>query len=287
VEKEVLAAGMALLRKPVLPLVGIVQFLYLTGAFATVEEVIDQLPETIETGFAVYEHAAADLSLYIDLLQSLEALKAGQAPREQVIDSEGRPVDAMTATTALVVQRILTRELEQINSLLCGPCNCTLCCIGPEAGMAQAYFEIPLQPDETETFILERIDTAMSRSHRVDDEPSLQVGGDAFYDRPDPMLIHWSHGWSLILPRESRCPNVEDTGNCRIYPLRPQVCRRPQIFPYMVEAVAAPDRAYPLFRLRHTLLAVVDCPYVLQLQEEIAAYAAACELDMIFRRNKE
>lgn len=286
-EKEALAAGMELLRKPVLPLVGIVQFLYLTGAFATVEEVIDQLPETIETGFTVYEHAAADVSLYIDLLQPLVALKIGEPQREQVVDSDGRPVDTMSATTALVAQRILTRELEQINSLLCGPCNCTLCCIGPEPGMAQAYFEIPLQPDETDTFALQRIDTPQSRSCRVDDEPSLQVGGNAFYHRPDPVLIHWSHGWSLILPRASRCPNVEDTGNCRIYPFRPQVCRRPQIFPYMVEPVPSPDGVNPLFRLRHALLAVVDCPYVLQLQDEIAAYAAACELAMIFRRNKE
>ena len=38
--------------------------------------------------------------------------------------------------------------------------------------------------------------------------------------------------------------------------------------------------------LRQSLLAVVDCPYVRQLQEEIAAYAAACELEMVFRHNK-
>ena len=141
--------------------------------------------------------------------------------------------------------------------------------------------------DETDSFALQRIDTVLSRSYRVDDEPSLQIGGDAFYDRPEPVLIHWSHGWSLILPRESQCPNLERAGNCRIYPLRPQVCRRPQIFPYMVEPVAAPEHVHPVFRLRGSLLAVVDCPYVRQLQDDIAAYAAACELDMIFRRNKE
>ncbi|MBM9536788.1 YkgJ family cysteine cluster protein [Desulfobulbus alkaliphilus] len=287
VEKEALAAGVGLLHKPVLPLVGIVQFLYLTGAFASVEEVIDQLPQPIETGYTVYEDAAADLALYIDLMQPLARLKAGQPLHEQVVDSEDRPVDAMTAATALVAQRILTRELEQINSLLCGPCHCTLCCIGPEAGMGQSYFEIPLQPGEIDTFALGRIDTPISKSLRVDDEPSLQVGGAAFYDRPDPVLIHWSHGWSLILPRESRCPNLEDAGICRIYPLRPQVCRRPQIFPYMVEPVPAPDRENPVFRLRQALLAVVDCPYVEQLRDEIAAYAASCALDMIFRRNKE
>jgi len=286
VEKEAFAAGVALLRKPVLPLVGIVQFLYLTGAFAEVEEVIAELPETIETGFAVYEHAAAYLALHADLMQPLVALKTGEPLLEQVVDNGGQLVDAMTATAALVAQRILTRELEQINSLLCGPCNCTLCCTGPATEMAQAYFEIPLQLGETHLFAVERIDTPISRALRVDDEPSLKVRGRDFFDRTDPVLIHWSHGWSLILPQKSRCPNLQDAGSCRIYSQRPQVCRRPQIFPYIVEPVAATTEVHPVYRLRHTLLAVVDCPYVRLLQDEIAAYAAASELDMIFRRNK-
>ena len=40
------------------------------------------------------------------------------------------------------------------------------------------------------------------------------------------------------------------------------------------------------FRLRNTLLAVMDCPYVQELQDVIALYAAASELELIFRRNK-
>ena len=39
--------------------------------------------------------------------------------------------------------------------------------------------------------------------------------------------------------------------------------------------------------LRETLLAVIDCPYVQTLQEEIAAYAAACELELVLRENKQ
>ena len=277
-------AGRDLLLRPVLPLVGIVQFLYITGDFATVDEVIAQLPAPIETGFAVYDDPAALLAPYAELLQPLVDLKSGKEPEQQVVTSEGEPVDAMTATCALVAQGVLTQELERINSLLCGPCNCTLCCVGPEAAMAQTYFEIPLQPGEADFFPLERIDTPASRARRIDTEPPLQVGGRDFFDRPEPVLINWRHGWSLILPRESRCPNLEDAGRCRVYPDRPQVCRRPQIFPYVVEPVEVDGQG--LLRLRQTLLAVVDCPYVLRLRDEIAAYAAACELEMIFRHNK-
>ena len=42
ITKELCQAGLDLLHKPVLPLLGIVQFLYVTGDFATVEEVIAQ-----------------------------------------------------------------------------------------------------------------------------------------------------------------------------------------------------------------------------------------------------
>jgi Fe-S-cluster containining protein len=284
VEKEMLHEGMALLGQPVLPLVGIVQFLYLTGDFATVDEVISQMPPDIETGFATYADPISLLEPHADLLKPLEDLKAGRPTREVVVDVDDKPVDAMTATTALVAQRILIRELERINSLLCAPCGCTLCCVGPETDMQQAYFEIPLQPGESERFPLASIDSPASNSARVGDEPPLQVDNRDFFQRPDPILVHWQSGWSLVLPTGSRCPHLEHSGRCRIYPQRPQVCRRPQIFPYMVEPIE--DRGRTVLRLRQSLLAVVDCPYVKLLQEEISAYAAACELEMIFRQNK-
>ncbi len=284
INKELCQTGLDLLHKPVLPLVGIVQFLFLTGDFATVEEIIAQLPETIETGYATYEDAAAYLAPYAAMLQPFVDLKAGKGPEQRVVTSAGEPVDAMTAITALVAQQVLTQELERINSLLCAPCQCTLCCVGPDATMAQAYFEIPLQPGEADFFPLERIDSTESQRHRVEDEQPLQVAGRDFFNRPNPVLIHWQQGWSLILPRDSRCPNLEDLGTCRVYPDRPQVCRRPQIFPYMLEPVEQEGQS--VLRLRQSLLAVVDCPYVRLLQDEIAAYASACELEMIFRHNK-
>nr|WP_321465722.1 YkgJ family cysteine cluster protein [uncultured Desulfobulbus sp.] len=281
VEKDALQQGMALLAQPVLPLVSMVQFLYLTGDFATVDEVIDQMPPDIETAHAIYRDPIAALHPYADLLQPWVDLKAGSAPTETVIDIEGNSLDAMSATAALVAQDILSRELEPINSLLCAPCNCTLCCVGPDTEMQQAYFEIPLQAGEADRFSVERIDTPATRAARVGDEPPLLVEGREFYRRLDPVLMHWQRGWSLVMPTASRCPHLESSGRCRIYPDRPQVCRRPQIFPYMLEPVE--DRT---FRLRQSLLAVVDCPYVQLLKEEISAYAAACELEMIFRHNK-
>ncbi|MDD2464624.1 MAG: YkgJ family cysteine cluster protein [Desulfobulbus sp.] len=284
VDKDALHKGIALLTQPVLPLVSMVQFLYLTGDFSSVDEVIGQMPPDIETGFATYGDPVSLLQSYADLLQPLVELKAGKAPEQLVVDVDNHPLDAMTATAALVAQNILTRELEPINSLLCAPCGCSLCCVGPEAEMQQSYFEIPLQPGEVVHFPLERVDTPASRASLIEDEPALQVENRDFYQRPDPVLIHWQPGWSLILPTASRCPHLEQSGRCRIYPHRPHVCRRPQIFPYMLEPLK--DKGQATFRLRQSLLAVVDCPYVQLLQEEISAYAAASELEMIFRQNK-
>nr|WP_320010853.1 YkgJ family cysteine cluster protein [uncultured Desulfobulbus sp.] len=284
VAKDQLQEGMALLAQPVLPLVSMVQFLYLTGDFATVEEVIKEMPPDIETGFATYADPVSALVPYADLLQPLVGLKAGQAPEVTVVDAEDTPLDPMSATTALIAQQVLTRELEPINSLLCAPCHCTLCCVGPESDMHQAYFEIPLGPGEEAHFAVDQIDTTASRSLRIDAEPPLQVNGQDFYLRSDPALVHWQSGWSLVLPTESRCPNQEESGRCLIYPDRPQVCRRPQIFPYMLEPLDGGSQKS--YRLRQALLAVVDCPYVQELKEEINAYAAACELEMFFRQNK-
>jgi hypothetical protein len=53
-----------------------------------------------------------------------------------------------------------------------------------------------------------------------------------------------------------------------------------------LEPVTGEDGEIIAQRLRRTLLAIIDCPYVEVLQEEIAAYAAACELNLVIKRNK-
>ena len=284
IDQHALAAGRELLQRPLLPLAAMVRFLYLTGDFAAPSEVIEQLPADIETNDAVYADAVADLRPYAPLFAPLVEVKEGRPPAARIVDTSGQPVDALTAAAALVDQQVLTRELERINSLLCAPCACTLCCVGPEATMQQAYFEIPLAGAEPDRFAVARIDTPASRTHRADDEEALPVDGRPFYEQGEPVLVHWRHGWSLILPRASGCPNLAADGRCRIYPDRPEVCWRPQIFPYVLEPFA--DEAGPGWRIRRSLLAVLDCPYVRLLQDEIAGFAAASELDLVFRRNK-
>jgi len=307
VKKEDLQDGMALLRQPVLPLVSMVQFLYqLSGPEAKVEDIIAEMTEPIETGYTVYTKPDKLLHRYLDHLQLLEkqgAVGAGRQPDAldaEVVDESGQPVDAVTACTALINQRILETELEEINSRLCAPCNCTLCCVGPAKGMAQEFFEIPLQASETELFALLRHDTPESRSRlaldSATDDAVLQVDGRPFYHGADadqcgtgtPELFHWRNGWSMILPRESSCPALELNGRCTVYRQRPQVCRRPQIFSYILEPLELPEpmEQSGKYMLRNSLLAVTDCPYVQFLQEEIAAYAAACELDCILKANK-
>ena len=275
--------GIRLLRQPVLPLIGMVQFLFLTGDFATVDEVINQLPPDIDTAFTTYANPIKTLQPYIDLLQPLVAFKSGQVAQQTVLDVNLQPVDNFTATMALVAQEVLTRELEQINSVLCAPCGCNLCCIGPDQGMQQFFFEIPLRPEEVDQFPLDCIDTPLSRLSRSNDDTALRVQRNEFYHHPAPLLVHWQNGWSLVLPTGSHCPHLEAMSFCRIYPQRPQVCRHPQIFPYVVEASA---EGHQILFLRNSLLAVADCPYVRLLHEEISAYGAACELDVIFRQNK-
>ncbi len=286
VDKKQLVDGLDLLGKPVLPLVSMVQFFFLTGEFVTVEEVIAQMPEPIETGYALYEHPRADLEAVIELLRPLEDVKNGKEPDFIVVAENGDPVDNMTAASAMAAQNILTAELETINSALCGPCGCTLCCVGPEKGMDQMFFEIPLAENEVDLFAVSRFDSDGSRCHRAMDDPPLETGGVPFYAGSETSLIHWQTGWSLILPKNSNCPNLAAKGQCLVYPERPDVCRRPQVFPYMLEPLDLSGESLPTYRLRGTLLAIVDCPYVKLLKDEIAAYGAACELEVLFKHNK-
>lgn len=286
VEKILLTEGAALLQRPIMPLVSMVQFLFMTGPFTLVSEVIDELPEPIETDRTVYAQPRQLLLEYLDILAGLEALKAGIAQGPAVVDAEGNPVDESTAVAAVIHQQVLERELERINSLLCEPCGCKVCCVGPDESMEQEFFEIPLAQEELDLFQLARVDSGDSRARLANDPEELCLDGQPFYRLSDPVLIRWSSGWSLILPQSSICPNLEERGGCRVYPDRPGVCRKPQIFPYMVEPVQVAGAETPVMRIRQSLLAVVDCPYVRELKQEIADYAAASELHLVLKQNK-
>ena len=153
--------------------------------------------------------------------------------------------------------------------------------------MKQEFFEIPLQEEETTLFARQPWhNTPDTRSHSALDENSLLIDGLPFYQKVNqtgsPELFHWQNGWSMILPQESSCPALEQNGRCTVYDQRPQVCRRPQIFSYIIEPLEQGKK----YMFRNSLLAVNDCPYVQFLKDEINAYAAACELELLVRANK-
>jgi Fe-S-cluster containining protein len=286
-EKVQYEDGIRLLRQPVMPLVAMLRFLFMIGSQTTVAEVIGELPEPIETAGAVYDRPRVLLDEYGQSLAGLELMKQGKFSLVGMVDDENNPVDPLTADFALLQQEVLAAELEKINSLLCGPCSCNLCCIGPDQGMVQEFFEIPLSPGELESFPITRHDSDASRHHRSGDENELLLDGRPFYRQARPVLVHWQNGWSMILPKGSACPNLEPgTVRCRIYGDRPTVCRRPQIFPYMVEPLDGSGEGKDTYRLRRSLLAIADCPYVRDLRDEIAGYAAASELHLVLKRNK-
>lgn len=288
------AAGLQTLGHPILPLIRLVQLLYLTGPFATVAEILPELREPIETNAATYDDPPRRLQPYLEILQQFEGLKDSDGlphPAYRIVDEQGAELAPFEALELWVNHQALRQELAGLNSQLCAPCHCHLCCLGPEAENRQQFFEIPLLPQEVAGFPLPRVDSGESRATSALAEPSLRRDHQPFYQTA-AALYRWRTGWSLILPRASACPNLEkDPGGCRIYPERPEVCRQPQIFPYLLERRPELDRpgaeTRPTYLAPRKLLAIWDCPYVRQFQAEIAAYAEQCELEPIFKKNKE
>ncbi|MEA3546122.1 MAG: YkgJ family cysteine cluster protein [Thermodesulfobacteriota bacterium] len=284
--------GLDQLQKPILPLVRLVQMLYLTGPFDTFAPLLDEFSEPVETGGVSYKKPGTLLRPYLDLLEIFERIKMPRSPARILLNEQLEPMDPLDALDSWVAQEVINRELESINSQLCRPCNCTLCCVGPDDTLNQDFFEIPLQPEEASLFELNRIDSPETRLTTSHSEPPLLRNNRPFY-QTQSALYHWRSGWSLILPRASCCPNLDPvSGGCLIYPQRPDVCRRPQIFSYVLERQPDLDRdiegkSLPAFVARKKLLAVWDCPYVQEFQEEIGRYAEQCELEPVFRKNKE
>jgi len=302
--KSIFAAGISRLKKPALPLVNMVQFLYLTGPFTGVAEVLKRLTKAVELQGILYENPGRMLEEFADVLQEFEVMKGKKkvsAGLPFIIDEKGEPLAKRPTLEHWIRQQVLSRELAVINSLLCGPCGCVLCCTGPNsefdeaAGfkgrMRQEFFEIPLGDEELDLCNLRRIDTEESRRLTTRTEPPLQLGQVPFF-RQKRALYHWKNGWSLILPAGSACPQLAvETRRCLVYEKRPAVCRKPQIFAFILEktedtAKRSDGALIPVYMARNKILAVWDCPYVRSLQQEIAAYAEFCGLEPVFRKSK-
>ncbi|MBU0728818.1 MAG: YkgJ family cysteine cluster protein [Proteobacteria bacterium] len=283
--------GVDLLKHPILPIARIVQFLYLALPSTSVDSVLDELTEPVETVSAVYPAPGEILRPYLPILKNFEMLKKAEKVPWIILNEQYEQEDVFEAISLMVGQQIITRELETINSQLCGPCRCDLCCVGPSNEMQQDFFEIPLAADEINLFDLPCIDTAESRNLSALTEPPFSPDNIPFYKNPQA-LYHWKTGWSIILPKETACPHLDRTsGGCVIYDQRPVTCRRPQIFPYLLEPL--PDRnrdengtVVPAYVARKKILAIWDCPHVQEFKQEIAEYAEMCELEPVFKKNK-
>jgi len=281
--------GRGALNRPVWPLCQLSGILFLAGPYKRFQELLEELPNPVQAGEIRYEDPAGALEPFLHLLALMEHLKQdGRADSQTppLFTPEGDRTDPVEGTLAWIKQRVLERELDVINAKLCGPCRCTLCCTGPERHARQEYFEIPLKDSELDLFPTPRIDTEDSRSTRPDSEPALTVNGAPFYTQ-EPAIYRWLAGWSLILTRETRCPHLEPKGGCAIYPDRPGVCRKPQIFPVVIEeAPSSGPGGSTRATLRNTLLAVWDCPYVRTLKEDIVRFAERTGLNLVFKENK-
>lgn len=274
--EESLTQGRALLARPLLPLVRIVQFIYLSGPFKAFSEVLDQLKEPIDHQGTVYDDPRGLLEPLLPVLRNFEALKRPAQLKELpvIVDRKKRPLNPIKAVEAWVRHQILLRELETINSLLCEPRACTLCCTGPAAGQRR-FQEIPLTDTELGLFPLERIDTPESQQTTGRAEPALERDGRPFYQDP-AALYHWKNGWGLVLPHGESCPLLDQSkARCRAYSDRPQACRQAQLAATVVIPLAGQEKT---FCHENALRAAWACPYVRELREEIDAFAISCEL---------
>ena len=290
-----------MLKTPVLPLVRMVYFLFFSGPFQDVASIVDEFTDPLEMEDTAYENPGQALTPFLPVLQQLEYVKRKRAFPEgfpRILDEGLQPENKFKALEHWICQQVLTQELEKINSLLCEPCGCILCCCGPlsckgeEEEKRKCFFEIPLSSAEAGFFeSLVRIDTEASRGTTANAEPSFSINDVPFY-KSDRSVISWRNGLSMILPRDTYCPQLDSrTGRCRIYEKRPDVCRRPQIFPYLLErhdpgAGQAGPAGADTYLVRNKILAVWDCSYVKALQEEIARYAELCGLTPVFMENK-
>jgi len=298
------AEGIHRLKQPILPLVKMVEFLYLTGPCKTLQEILGRLTQPVALEGLHYENPQQALQSYEKIIREFEVLKGERklsASLPFIVNEKQVPLARRQSLECWIRQQILDQELEEINSTLCGPCGCVLCCTGPNSEfdtlsgfrgkMKQEYFEIPLADNEVDLFILARIDSEESRAHTAKYSPTLQVSQVVFY-KHEMALYHWQNGWSLILPKGAACPQLEtDIKRCKVYAKRPAVCRKPQIFPYLLEktndlAKRNDGVEIPVYMARNKVLAVWDCPYVRELQDEIGFYAEMSGLEPIFKRSK-
>ncbi|MGQ9499810.1 MAG: YkgJ family cysteine cluster protein [Dissulfurimicrobium sp.] len=275
------------LKRPLWPLFELVLTLYLISPYDEVEELVQELPDHLDISGIIYDNPSALLGLISGVFDSFVSIKKGRDDISLPVikNEDGELLTPFDAIISLTKQKVLEYELEAINSDLCSPCGCTLCCTGPDLSARHEFFEIPLLDNELPLFELPVVDTLDSRSTTAHSASELKIDNIPFYKRP-AAIYRWSDKYSLILPRQASCPHLNESGACDIYLKRPMVCRKPQIFPLVIEKLSGPYAMEERYIRRNTLLAVWDCPYVKRFKAEIIAYADYCALACIFKENK-
>lgn len=275
------------IKRPLWPLFELASRLYLISPYDDMEGLARELPDHFDVSGITYDNPSALIGLIPGVFDRLILIKRRRddISLPDIKNEDGESLSPFDAMISLTKQKVLEYELEVINSVLCGPCGCTLCCTGPDLSARQEFFEIPLLDKELSLFKLPVVDIHDSHAKTAYSEPELEIGGVPFYKRP-AAIYHWSNGYSLILPRMTRCPHLDGSGACGIYSKRPMVCKKPQIFPLVIEKLSGPQDAEERYVRRDTLLAIWDCPYVKRLKDEIIAYAGHCNLTCIFKENK-
>lgn len=276
--------GVKYLQTPLWPLTRLCLMLYLTSPYEAWEELLEALPEELETDGIRYEAPARMLSTITWPTPWVTVLKQGRNTDglPVVLNEKDEPLDIFSTILCLMKQHVMEMELERINSLLCSCIDCSLCCEGPTTDALHDFFEIPLRPEEVRLFDLTVIDTTAQGKFDPYSSNTFNVDETPFYLLP-PAIYRWSYGYSLILTKGTCCPHLSSDKRCNIYPKRPAVCKKPQIFAYITEQ--HPERTNTLYE-KNTVLAITDCPYIQKLEKELEQYAVLNEVSIIFKANK-
>lgn len=298
--------GVELLKRPLVPLTFLLCRLFMATRLPTIQAAVNKLKENITLDGITYDSPQGILQDYLDIFEPLERFKKGEckSARRLVVDGNKNVLDPVAGMILEIKQELITRELEQVNSALCGQYQCIICCRGPLKEEENFFFELPLTNEEAPLFNLPLIDDSGSRKTHAFADPPYKIGDQPFYMR-DSALYRWRDKWGLVLVKDSFCPNlINEDGRCRIYEKRPRVCRLPQIFPLALETIYDPQVTEEIaaqnsvsfpeltdkvhyYVVQEKILAVWDCPYVRDYKQEIIKFAEVSSLEPVFRQNKK
>ncbi len=289
--------AIALMRRPAWPVIRLLTIIVIsTGhkdiGFKDIKRLISEFPDPLEIDGMEYRYPQRIIEPYCSILiNNINKLNIDANAEDadsllemsvRVTDGNGEFMPYYEAVMAIMQQEILLRELERINSLLCSPCGCDICCKGPFKEDEHQFFEIPLRQEELSLFDLPVIENNHSIKMSPYDMAPFLIKGVPFYKYPDsPMIVRWEKGYSLMLLKNDRCPHLDTNSRCAIYDTRPDTCKRPQIFPYVIEETGDLELVH-----KAKLLAITDCPYVKALKPYIHRYASLNGLDLMLRNNK-